>query len=455
MYTLLYIAACVVIIMLFTAHPFALAFSEIIFITSVLICIKLAPRNLGILSWRAGIPSFYLLYFFVFPLVTGNIEKISYVSLYIATGGILAFLLGSLMMGSLGKKHIYKFGLLDWKHREKTVFVFFLIGLLAKIWSYFFGYFGLVSSEDASAGGFAGIISALSFFLTIANVIAWNTYFRTGNMIFIATFSTLTMVFVGLVSNSKASILLPFLYIALSSWAVRGKVPLKMIGSGVLFYSFIVLPYTTATRLYTSLAGYEVGKLEQLQFALYYFTSLQWVDNLTAVFLVRDAALSTLDRGLLTYFDSIIEKTGDTINYLNGETILQGIGTMIPRFLYPDKSNMDISHWTALRYGEIASNDTATNVAPTYMGEFYMNFGIFGVLFGMFFVGILAVMVDRYLIGQKKSWTLPILMYMVIWQEGVMGHTLFAFLKELLFLIPVFIIVERILRKSRLSYRPL
>ena len=87
---------------------------------------------------------------------------------------------------------------------------------------------------------------------------------------------------------------------------------------------------------------------------------------------------------------------------------------MIPRFIYPNKSDMNITHWTAHRYGELSPNDEVTNVAPTYMGEFYMNFGFSGVLFGMFFVGMLASIVDKYVIGDRRSWTLPIMMFMIL-----------------------------------------
>ena len=188
------------------------------------------------------------------------------------------------------------------------------------------------------------------------------------------------------------------------------------------------------------------GRLGQIQILFDYITSFKLADNLPN-FLARDAVLTTLDRGLLTYFDSIIKKTGSTIDYLYGETILQGFGTMIPRFIYPNKSDMNITHWTAHRYGELSPNDEVTNVAPTYMGEFYMNFGFSGVLFGMFFVGMLASIVDKYVIGDRRSWTLPIMMFMILWQESVLGHTLFGFIKELIFLVPAFLFIDRALRK--------
>ena len=432
------------LIAIFATYPLSRAVADVVFLAAALVGVYMAPRHLGVLSWSAGIPIFYLLFFLALPMLgdaTSQTASGNTVAVYLASGGLLAFLVG-VLVARFSKPPAEPLMLLTWDGSRKPylIFVLTLVGGLSAAWSYTFGYFGLVAERDVGAS--AGIISSATFFLTIANVMAWNAYFKTGKLLPSCFVSTALMVLIGAFSNSKAQMILPFLYIGLSMWGVGGKFPTKLFFGAIVLYVFVAFPYVTISRIAAQGGEYFGDKTAIARAAVDYLISTQWLEGTTSL-----NPFSTVDRGLLSYFSSIIDQAGNSVQFLHGETILQGLGTMVPRFVYEGKSEMNITNWTAQLFGEISVYDDVTNVAPTYMGEFYMNFGVAGVFVGMFLVGILAVFVDRYAIVSRRSWTMPIMMSFIVWQESVVGHTIIPFLKGLVLWVPVLILVERSLRR--------
>jgi hypothetical protein len=76
-----------------------------------------------------------------------------------------------------------------------------------------------------------------------------------------------------------------------------------------------------------------------------------------------------------------------------GETLWMGVLAIIPRVLWPDKpiqagSMNFVSHYTGVKFAE------GTSVGMGLIFEFYVNFGIYGVLIGMLIVGTLVRYAD-------------------------------------------------------------
>jgi hypothetical protein len=160
---------------------------------------------------------------------------------------------------------------------------------------------------------------------------------------------------------------------------------------------------------------------------------------------IVSTAASSIGRGLLEYFAVVVSQSGANVEYLYGETFLRGFEIVVPRFLNPDKPDMNIGNWTAQSFGAIGSLDNITNLSPTFVGEFYMNFGILGVVVGMFLMGIVAILVDRYIVGDRTSWTMPLVMSAIFWQESFLGHTFLPFLKNLVLMLPVLLALNAVL----------
>src|SRR2546421_7304853 len=63
-------------------------------------------------------------------------------------------------------------------NRPQVIWALVLIGGFAQLWSYFFGYFGLIAVSGQEAGPAAGFASWAGFLLLIAHALVWNVYFK-------------------------------------------------------------------------------------------------------------------------------------------------------------------------------------------------------------------------------------------------------------------------------------
>jgi hypothetical protein len=432
------LAVLIVGIVATATYPLERALASTVFVLAVCCSTFLAPQRLGVLSWSVGIPLFYVTVLFALPLLTKVLgvdeEPNPHISsaLYIASLGILAFAVGVIAARVVTVQRSER----TCEVHASTPFVgvLILIGSAAMAWGYFFGYFGLMQVQGNEVESVAGPISSLVFLLTIGHVVAWNVYFRQKRMLFLAILSTILMAAFSVLSNSKEQMLLPFLLIGLSLWGVSGRFPYKVVIVTVLLYVLVAFPFVTALRI---IAPFADSRTDIADITLAHFLSMEWLDTDLLQVVVGKA----LERGaLLAYFADIVRQAGESVPLMNGRTLMAGFELMVPRFLYADKPDMNIGHWTGQTFGAVAPWDEATNASPTYMGEFYMNFGIWGVLIGMFFVGNLATLVDRYVIAARWFWTMPIAVYFVRWQESVIGHTIMAFGKTAFILVLLFIV---------------
>jgi hypothetical protein len=424
-------------------YPPEQAFAAVLFGSAVIAAISVASPTLGVLSWSAGVPIFYGVFFLILPMLAAlaldQPEDATIVNgLYVATAGMVSFVFGLLVMRlSRGPRPSYDlFGILSWDlPRERlTIATLILIGAAALLWSFAFGYFGLNVTELDGQSAAAGPISTATWLLTFGLVMAWNAYFKSGRLLFLALLATLVMMGFGVLSNSKSQMISPLLLIALTYWGVSGRFPFKMFACGVLLYAFVVFPFVTASR-FSALAG--IDRADLVSFMWDYLWSMNWTDDAAG-----HSAIATLDRGLLTYFSEIVERTGTSVYYLGGRTLIEGLEAMVPRFIYPSKVNLEMANWTAHYYGVIGLYDDTTNVAPTYMGEFYMNFGLAGLCIGMFLIGVLAVLFDRYAIVRRDSWTMPIMIQALMMNESFVGQSLLPFAKVVILCIPILLFVK-------------
>jgi oligosaccharide repeat unit polymerase len=75
----------------------------------------------------------------------------------------------------------------------------------------------------------------------------------------------------------------------------------------------------------------------------------------------------------------------------------------IPRFIWKNKPKEEWGNFWGKRYNAVASNDKGTSWNFPVINEFYANFGMAGVAFGMFLLGFLAKFLASKLHVQKSS----------------------------------------------------
>lgn len=91
----------------------------------------------------------------------------------------------------------------------------------------------------------------------------------------------------------------------------------------------------------------------------------------------------------------VIIRTPSEIPYWGGQTYLSLVGSFVPRVLWPDKPTKELGQAFGHRYGYIGVNDMGTALNLPILVEFYANFGIFGVIVGMWLVGVIYFVLDR------------------------------------------------------------
>jgi hypothetical protein len=104
------------------------------------------------------------------------------------------------------------------------------------------------------------------------------------------------------------------------------------------------------------------------------------------IYSAYETALQRFD--LLTLFSYIVDETPVRVPYWGGETYQMLFWMWIPRFLYPDKPVEDQGQNFGHRYAILHSNDLTTSWNIPQLVEMYANFGMLGVVFGMFLIGL-------------------------------------------------------------------
>jgi len=82
----------------------------------------------------------------------------------------------------------------------------------------------------------------------------------------------------------------------------------------------------------------------------------------------------------------IIRDTPGVSPFQNGRTLGLFFVSFIPRILWPNKPDINIGQWITDVYG--SGPGITSSTAPTPIGEFYLNFGVSGIVFGLIFLGI-------------------------------------------------------------------
>ncbi|NUQ94335.1 MAG: oligosaccharide repeat unit polymerase [Gemmatimonadaceae bacterium] len=89
-----------------------------------------------------------------------------------------------------------------------------------------------------------------------------------------------------------------------------------------------------------------------------------------------------------------MRRTPDVVPYWNGYSYRALAGVLVPRVVWPDKPMNTLGQEYGHRYAYLADSDLQTSINLPLVVEFYINFGLPGVLVGMFALGILLHLVE-------------------------------------------------------------
>jgi hypothetical protein len=119
---------------------------------------------------------------------------------------------------------------------------------------------------------------------------------------------------------------------------------------------------------------------------------------------LEGAVPQLLDRVQYTYFFAkTIERVPDIIPYQNGNNWLNNIEFVTtPRYFNPDKPVLDQSEKASLYTGiHLSGRSKGASFSLGYFAECYIDFGMYGMMIALFFIGIVYAMIYNHLL--KKS----------------------------------------------------
>lgn len=409
----------------------------------------------GFPSWRAGIPLYYMLMFFVLPLyqqLSGFIDFLSIDSApkawLLGAAGLLAF---SATVNVLEAQSNHSERLRPrmedrWPLNRLTEFpaaaLLAVVGTAATYWSVNYGYYGLQIVEADRYSTLAGVISSLTLFVDAVTVIAWvgvlepkalASQNRKGWIVLAVAITAVSLYF-ALYSNSKAALVKPFFVVVLAYFAVRRKFSILVIASVILGYVLVVYPFITTFRIQYDLQGL-TGR-ELFAQSVYHLKSLDWLygHHSVASGPGDSEAFGSLGRGLFVTFSTIVGIV-DGGSTLKGDTFVAALMFLVPRVLWPSKPDGTVGNLIGHFTGMILPGDMVTNVSPTQMGEFYMNFGFIGLLVGMVIWGAIAHAVDGVICRRIGGWMATFMFFWSLLQEAAFGQGILSVVKA----VPVYL----------------
>ena len=319
--------------------------------------------------------------------------------------GYIIFLSGSLMLHlgmRLRSPRPARGDLAAIGHRAPYVYVIFGLGVLRIIFPGAFAPLG-------SFGGCLvfGAIAGLSAF-------ALHPYFRRrlGPEVFWSALliGTLVLIVLELHSGSKAYIMYAFVPLAwrfLLDNSLRRFLPV-LLGGLAVFYLAVVAPVIMASRLIRLQPGESRVQPILTEFSRRFgggggAVSASQLGGQQHAFLSR-----MFDSTSTGYFVGQVRNSG----LLEGKTMSYIAYAFIPRILWPQKPNVSRGAWFDAYIGQARSaKEATTSLGMTATGELYWNFGLPGVLLGMFVIGLMEGQLWRLAGSDPRSSPIRMLLY--------------------------------------------
>jgi len=122
----------------------------------------------------------------------------------------------------------------------------------------------------------------------------------------------------------------------------------------------------------------------------------------------------------------IIRDTPAVSPFQDGRTLSLIPIAFVPRVLWPGKPTITIGQWITDTY-TIVGSKIDSRIGPSWIGEFYLNFAVPGVVVGMFVLGFLLRFAHEVILGQSPTIPLTIAAVIIMYkvalavQGGVVG----------------------------------
>jgi hypothetical protein len=106
------------------------------------------------------------------------------------------------------------------------------------------------------------------------------------------------------------------------------------------------------------------------------------------------------------YFSYVLRNVPEITPFENGALLYRAVvNATVPRFLFPEKLNLGGDSWLVRRYAglRVSGDESGTSVGLGYMAEFFIDFGITGLLIFSFAYAFILLVLMRILVASSKD----------------------------------------------------
>ena len=229
----------------------------------------------------------------------------------------------------------------------------------------------------------------------------------------------------GIPSCSRMAVIVPILlYLLIKSFVF--KIKYWEIAFIFAIIIFVLFPFGNACRNPSILSAYQVIKPANNQVPVTNQISafnmpISSISVSNADDFLIDSFLSRINQ--TTVFSKILEVPRDVIASY-GSSLSNFLITLgSPRFIWKNKplSTNSFGNDFGRHLGILSPEDSVTSVGPTIIGDFYINFGILGIILGMFLLGMAFRFIYDYLIKLTAVSSSGLLIYSIFWIQLIQG----------------------------------
>jgi len=224
----------------------------------------------------------------------------------------------------------------------------------------------------------------------------------------------LLQILIGLSSGTLGQIALAVFFFLLIYLNIEKKVLIKTI----IFFIIAVMFMNPVKHEMRSSIGENSNELNFIEKADVFIGLLK---NPSKYSDVRGSFESTIDRidqsGLLA---EVMVQSPEYVPFAWGKTYVSLFTIWVPRFLWPEKPISSVGNEWAHWYGLLSTYDFSTSYNLPWLVEFYINFGIPGVLIGMFLCGLGFAWLKARLCSEQSTtleYSIAVAILITLWFE--------------------------------------
>ncbi len=168
-------------------------------------------------------------------------------------------------------------------------------------------------------------------------------------------------------------------------WYVNKKLPYI----AIILFVILFLPFNYTKSEYRLYAWYgPYAKANTFERVGIHFNLLNEKFKNEKILLFYNGWESLIKRlDLISQFSKCIDLTPEVIPYWKGYSLRPLLTAPIPRFIMPWKLTENMGQEFGHRYGLLDPTDFGTSINLPILDELYINWGLFGIIIGMFIIG--------------------------------------------------------------------